>query len=67
MKIFDEPLATDSEPAVDFLAGDPLDVFAQLHVYVEFDSDQRARKPVEVAVVGHPDSGFASTAQWRGW
>jgi hypothetical protein len=54
MKIFDEPLATDSEPSVDFRSGDPLDVFAQLHVYVEYDSDQRTRKPVEVAVAGHP-------------
>jgi hypothetical protein len=39
---------------VDFSRGDPVDVFARLQIFVEYDADGRERKLVTTTVPGHP-------------
>lgn len=43
----------DDHP-VDFSTADPMDVFAAIEVYVQFDSDRSGRRPVTQPVPGHP-------------
>jgi hypothetical protein len=54
VRIFEDEPDTDREPATDFSSDEALEVFARMRVYVEFDSDQRGRRPVEDFVAGHP-------------
>lgn len=42
----------DDRP-MDFSTGDPMDVFAAIEVYVQFDSDRAGRRPVTQPVPGH--------------
>lgn len=49
-----EPVYPPSAGTVEFGAGDLMEAFGQLTVYVAFDSDRSHRRPVVCAVPGYP-------------
>jgi hypothetical protein len=55
MSVYDEESAAQRQIPVRFdTDSDPLDVFAELRVYVPFDSGDRGRHPIQDSIPAHP-------------
>src|SRR5882724_12341424 len=53
MTVYDDVCVEFRQPS-SFDTGDPVAVFEDLRVYVEFDSSDHGRRPVEEKFPGHP-------------
>jgi hypothetical protein len=57
MTVYDD-VCVEFRQASAFDTGDPVAVFEDLRVYVEFDSSDHGRRPVEEKFSGHPGEGI---------